>query len=86
MTNGYKQEPYPLPAVNSSSCASSGNYFLLLPEPYGGLDGVFFDSKYMEDPPDDSVIVTLLPFEVFLLHIKLCACNCQKFRTRFLFV
>ena len=46
MTNGEKEESSPLPADNSSSCVSSGNDVILLPGPYGGVDGVlFYDSN-----------------------------------------
>ena len=41
----------------------------LLPGPDGGLDGVLFDVRHMEEPLDDYVNVTLLIFEGLLLQI-----------------
>ena len=43
--------------------------FLLLPGPDGGLDGVLFDVRHMEEPLDDYVNVTLLIFKGLLLQI-----------------
>ena len=47
MTNGYKEESSPLPAGNSSSHFYSGDIFILLSVPYGGLYGVLLDASYM---------------------------------------
>ena len=54
-----KEEKYPLPEHNSSPRASSCNVFLL-PAPDGGIYGVFFDARHMEEPLSDSVHVTLI--------------------------
>ena len=67
MTNGYKEESYPLPADNSWSSVYSGNGFLLLPVTDGGLYGVFFDARHIYEPLDDSVNVAFLLFEGLLL-------------------
>ena len=47
MTNGEKEKPSPLPADNSSSRVSSGNYFPLLPGTFIGLGVVLFDARHM---------------------------------------
>ena len=43
--------------------------FLLLPGPDGGLDGVLFDARHMEEAFDDYVSVTFLILEDLLLRI-----------------
>ena len=52
MKNGDNEESSPLLPNNSSSCVSLGNYFILLPEPYGGIVGELFDARHMEEPLD----------------------------------
>ena len=64
-----KKSSSPLPAGNSSLCVSSGDDFLLLLGKYGGLGGVLFDARRMEDPLDDSFNINFLLFEVLILKI-----------------
>ena len=85
MTNGYKEELYPLPVDNSSSGVSSVNDFILLPVPDDEIDGLLFDARHMKDIIDYTVNFTLLLFGVLLLKIPMHAAS-KTFLTSFLWV
>ena len=72
MTNGDKEDSYPLPAYMLSYRVSSGNDFLLLPFPDGVINGVFFYARHMEDAIGDSVNVTLIFFKSLSCKYPMC--------------
>ena len=86
MTDGDKKKSSLLPADNSSSRVSSGNDFILLLVPYGGLDGVLFDDRHMEETPEDYVNVTLLLFERLMLKTPHVRDIVKTFKLVFLWV
>ena len=47
MTNRDKEKSSTTPADNKAFRASLVNDFLILPGPYGQIDGVFFDARHV---------------------------------------